>query len=151
MLSERLVLKKILEPFLLPEMEIVVDEGLGFTVKVFGCFLPEYHPLYLDYKWTVTNVTISMLVKELGTHKLCCGLNATEHAGKLLLHVIPLDDEGEDTNSGKDDEVSVQFPHEGYWRAKGCWLMCDKEYSECAACTDYMEYVKMQVKQKRGD
>ena len=89
MLPERLVLKKMLKPFLLPEMEIVVDDGLGFTVKVFGCFLPEYHPLYLDYKWTVTNVTISMLVKELGTHKRCCGLNAIEHTGNcccMLYH-----------------------------------------------------------------
>ena len=50
MLSERLVLKKMLEPMLLPEMDIIVDDGLGFTVKVFGCFLPEEHPLYLDYK-----------------------------------------------------------------------------------------------------
>ena len=50
MLSERLVLKKMLEPYLLPEMEIVVEDGLGFTVKVFGCFLPEDHTLYLDYK-----------------------------------------------------------------------------------------------------
>ena len=58
MLSKRLVLKKMLEPSLLPEMEIVVDDGLGFTMKVFGCFLPEDHPRYLDYKRTVTNVTI---------------------------------------------------------------------------------------------
>ena len=70
---------------------------------------------------------------------------------KLLLHVIPLDDEGEDTNSCKDDEISVQFPHKGYWRAMGSWLMCDKEDSGCAAYTDYLECVKMQVKQKRGD
>ena len=32
-LSERLVLKKMLEPFLLPEMEIVVDDGLGSVVQ----------------------------------------------------------------------------------------------------------------------
>ena len=51
------------------------------------------------------------------------------------------------TLPGKDDEISVQFPHKEYWRAKGCWLMCDKEDSECVACTDYMEYMKMQVKQ----
>ena len=43
-LSERLVLKKILEPFLLPEMEIVVDDGHGFTVKVFGCFYVKIIP-----------------------------------------------------------------------------------------------------------
>ena len=122
-----------------------------YRVSVGMFFLPEDHPLYLDYKWTVIKVTISMLVKELGTHKLCCGVNATEHTGKLFHHVMPLDDEGEGTNSGKDDEISVQFPHKGYWRVKDCWLMYDKEDSECAACTEYMEYVKMQVKQKRGD
>ena len=143
MLSERLVLKKILEPFLLPEMKIFVNDGQGFIVKVFGCLLPEDHPLYLDYQQTVTNVTISILVKELETYKLCCGVNATEHTGKLFHHhVIPLDDEGEDTNSGEGDEISVQFPHKGYWRGKGCWLMCDKEDSECAACEEYLEYVK---------
>ena len=53
MLSERLVLKKMLEPLLLPEMDIIVDDGLGFTVK--------------DYKRTVPNVTISTLVKEIET------------------------------------------------------------------------------------
>ena len=35
-------------------------------------------------------------------------MNTTEHSGKLFHHVIPLDDEGEDTNSGEDDEISVQ-------------------------------------------
>jgi len=83
-----------------------------------------------------------MIVKELGTHKLCRGVNATEQTGKLFHHVIPLDDEGEDASSGKDDEIGVQFTHKGYWRAKGCWLVCDKEGSECASFTDYMEYVK---------
>ena len=42
MLSDRLVLKNILKPILIPEIEIVVDDGLGLTVKVFGYifFLP---------------------------------------------------------------------------------------------------------------
>ena len=35
MLSDRLVLKNILKPILIPEIEIVVDDGVGFTVKVF--------------------------------------------------------------------------------------------------------------------
>ena len=51
--SERIVLKEMLEPLLLPGMEIVVDDCLGFTVKVFGCFLLEDHLLYLDYERTV--------------------------------------------------------------------------------------------------
>ena len=37
--QERLVineLKKMLDPYELPQLEIVVDDSLGFTVKVFG-------------------------------------------------------------------------------------------------------------------
>ena len=41
-------------------------------------------------------------------------MNATELTGKLFNHVILVDDGGE------DDEISVQCPRKGYWRAKGC-------------------------------
>ena len=58
MLSDRLVLKNILKPILIPEIEIVVDDGLGFTVKVFG---------YIFFCHE-TNVTIFMLVKERETY-----------------------------------------------------------------------------------
>ena len=69
--SDRLVLRKIVEPFLLPEIEIMIDDSLGYTVKSFGCFLPEDHPVYIDHRRSVRNITICRLVKELESCKLC--------------------------------------------------------------------------------
>ena len=44
MMSDRVVLKKKAEPFLIPKFEIVVDESLGFTVKVFGAYFKQALP-----------------------------------------------------------------------------------------------------------
>lgn len=135
-----------LEFFLLLEMEIVVDDGLGFIVKVFGCFLLEDYFLYLDYKWIVINVIIFMFVKELEIYKLCCGVNVIEFINKLFYYVILLDDEGEG-----NDEISVQFLYKGYWRVKGCWFICFKDDLECVVCIEYLGYVNnvSKVKEKR--
>ena len=64
MMSERVVLKKEAEPFLIPKFEIVVDESLGFTVKVFGAYLVDDHPLYTGNLRSMRSVTISNLVNE---------------------------------------------------------------------------------------
>lgn len=122
-LTGKFVMKKMSEPFLIPEKEIIVDDGLGFTVKVFGCFLPQDHPIYLHYKRSMTNVTISVLVKELETYKMCCGVKTTELSGKLFHHVIPADQEDEDER---------QFAHNGYWRTTGCWLLSSE--NETVSC-----------------
>ena len=33
---------------LLPELTILIDDGLGFTIKVYNCLLPEDHNIYQD-------------------------------------------------------------------------------------------------------
>lgn len=68
--ADRLVLRKHVERFLLPELKIIIDESLCFTVKEFGSFLVEDHDLYLRYRRTMRNVTVSVLVKELEAYKL---------------------------------------------------------------------------------
>ena len=77
------------------------------------------------------NVTVSVLVKKLEAYKLCSGVNASEMTSKLYHHVIPLNQDL------VVDEDSQQFPHEGFWRAKGCLLLCEQD-SECVACTEYL-------------
>ena len=77
------------------------------------------------------NVTVSVLVKELEAYKLCGGVNAFEMTSKLYHHVIPLNQDL------VVDEDSQQFPHEGYWRAKGCLLLCEQDYA-CVTCTEYL-------------
>ena len=114
--TDRVVLQQMVEPFLLPKFEIAVDDSLGFTVKVYGCFLPEDHPVYMDCRRTVRNITISRLVKDLeDNYSVCCGVDVQEFTGKLFHHVVPTSEEA-------DEEE--QFPHKGYWRAKGCLIVC---------------------------
>ena len=129
--ADRLVLRKHVEHFLLPELEIIIDDSLRFTVKVFGSFLVEDHDLYMRYRRTMRNGTVSVLVKELEAYKLCGGVNASDMTSKLYHHVIPLNQDL------VVDEDSQQFPHKGYWRAKGCLLLCEQD-SACVTCTEYL-------------
>ena len=75
---DRAVFKKMVEPFLLPELEVIVDDSLGFTVKVYGSYLVDDHPLYLRYRRSMKNVTLSNLVKELESYQLCDGVQTLE-------------------------------------------------------------------------
>ena len=136
--ADTLVLRKHVEHFLLPELEIIIDESLCFTVKVFGSFLVEDHDLYMRYRRTMCNVTVSVLVKELEACKLCGGVNASKTTSKLYHHVIPLNQDL------VVDEDSEQFPHEGYWRAKGCLLLCEQD-SVCVTCTEYLVSTRSSV------
>lgn len=129
---ERLVIRKQDEHFQLPEVEIIIDDSLGFTVKAFGSFLVEDHELYLKYKRSMHNITVSLLVNELKSYTLCDGVNPTEITSKLFHHVVPLN---QDLTG---DEDSEQFPHKGYWRVKGCVLLMCEENPVCGACSEYM-------------
>ena len=44
-------------------------------------------------------------------------------------------------DSLQEGEQYQQFPHKGYWRSKGCWLMCEQGDSTCAACNEYLYFV----------
>lgn len=127
--SDRLVIRKELEQFLLPKLEICIDNSLGFTVKMFGSFLVDDHELYLKYHRSMQNVTLSMLVKELEAYTVCDGVNPSEMTSKLYHHVVPL-------NPDLDLDDNEQFPHKGYWRAKDCLLVCDN--SVCESCQEYL-------------
>ncbi|KAL9978005.1 hypothetical protein ACROYT_G015478 [Oculina patagonica] len=102
-------------------LELIIDKSLCFTVKVFGSFLVEDHDLYLRHQRSMCNVTVSVVIKELEEFKLCGVVNACEMTSKLYHHVIPLDPDL------VVDEDSQQFLHEGYWRAKGCLLLCEQD------------------------
>lgn len=88
--SDRAVLKQVEIPYVLPKFEIVVDDSLAFTVRVYGCYFPEDHPVYLDYRRTVRNISIHSLAELLGeNYSLCCGVDTLEmtmlqHCGIVL-------------------------------------------------------------------
>ena len=138
--EDKVVMKKNHEGFLLPQIEIIVDDGLGFTIKAMGCSLPDDHPVYLLYKRTVMNITLKNLVKELEGYELCCGVTTNDLNGKLFHHVVPIN--SEDT----DEDDNNQFPHKGYWRVKGCLILCDG--SMCDDCTEYLRLMNNANKAK---
>ena len=49
MLTDLMIMKEMLEPYLLPELEAIVDDSLGFKIKVFGSYLVEDDPFNLNY------------------------------------------------------------------------------------------------------
>ena len=142
--EDRILLKKRLDPYVLPQLEIVVDDSLGFTVKVFGSYLPEDHPIYLEYRRTVQNVTVSNLIKELEGYRLCDGVSTLELSGKMFHHVIPVihDSLGE-------EEEEQQFPHKGFWKAKGC-LLLNQQVDICNECDEFVSSVENARKGKES-
>ena len=121
----------------------MIDDSLGYTLKASGCFLPEDHPLYLEHRRSMRNISICSLVKDIESYKLCCGVEASELTSQLFHHVIPL------SNDPLKDEQDHLFPDKGYWRSKDCALMCDGgEDTTCQACMDYVATVGNTTKAK---
>ena len=74
---------------ILPKFKIVIDDNLGFTVSVFGWLLPEDHELYTANMRSVTNITVSDLVKSVQRMMICPGVKPTELSSEIIHHVVP--------------------------------------------------------------
>ena len=107
-LEDRIEIKHYKESLLLPELEVIIDDSLGFALKVYGFYLPDDHELYLKYFRSVTNISVANLVKEIESHVVCHGVNATISA-HVVHHVIP---KSVDHLTVEDNVNS--FPHEEY-------------------------------------
>ena len=92
------------------------------------------------------NVTVSNLVKDFESYKVCAGVQdaATELTSKLYHHVVPIEDSLED---GEDNQ---QFPNKGYQRSKGCLFACNQDASVCNACCEFLVYAGNAMKAKES-
>ena len=99
--------------------------------------------MYVQHRRTVRNVPVWRLVKQLEEYNFCCGVAALELTSRLFHHVIPVNED-----SLQEGDQHQQFPHKGYWRSKGCWLMCKQGDSTCAACNEYLSFVDNTKKAK---
>ena len=88
----------------------MIDDSLGFTIYVYGWLLPEDHELYTTNLRSVTNITVSDLVKSIGTLSICPGVKPFELSSSILHHVIP---KSVDPLLNDDDDGS-SFPHQEY-------------------------------------
>ena len=131
-LEDRLVLKKKSSNVMLPEIQVMIDDSLGFTIYVYGWLLPEDHELYTTDLRSITNITVSDLVKSIGTLSICPGVKPSELSSSILHHVIP---KSVDPLFNDDDDGS-SFPHQEYWRTRGCAVLFD-DGEQCCSCHYY--------------
>ena len=83
-----MLIKRLSDSVLLPELELIIDDSLGFTGKVFGCLLPEDHELYSNCFRSVMNVSVSNLVKDMESYFICPGVEPSS-CSDVIQHVIP--------------------------------------------------------------
>ena len=137
-LENEVILRKITQ-FTLPYLEIIIDDGLGFTVKVFGWFLPENHELYKKNKRSMKNITVSNLVNACERYVLCNGTKP-DLSSKAIVHSIP----NLPNHFSEHGEDAPLKPYESclYYRTESCYVLLDKDLIPnsnqlCKTCTDH--------------
>ena len=111
----------------LPVYSVTVDSGLGFSVAVFGWFLPDDHELYLEHKRSLFYVTISTLCNTIQSFSVCSGLehDMLEISAAILTHSFPLR-----TEEYEEDGPPFQF--DMYTRSNDCFVLCSSD--QCSSC-----------------
>ena len=127
--------EKIHNEFLYPQIKAIVDDGLGFIVKLDLAVHYRMITLYIFTTKTV-NITLKNLVKELKAYKLCCGVLWNKLNGKFFHYVIPICATNKYNNN--------PFPNKGYWRIKGCLLQSDDDGGDvCDGCDQFSSSVEI--------
>ena len=96
----------------------------------------------MKYRRSLRNISICHLIAELEDYVVCCGVESDNTQCKVFHHVIP-------KSCDSHDSDTEQFPHQGYWRAKGCMLYGQE--SVCDRCNDYTVHhgAAQKAKQRR--
>ena len=90
LLFNRILIQFFTKPITLPQFEIIVDDSLGFTVSLYGWFLPETHPLDYNYRRSIRNVNIMELVTKRKSYFICKGVScAYNRNNKIIRHSVP--------------------------------------------------------------
>ena len=130
-LSDRIVLKKVTTA-LLPELQIMIDDSLGFTISVSGWLLPDDHELYMKTLRSVRNITVSELIKSTEVLFVCPGVKPTASFSELRHHVISKPrDPLFDSDDGEDS-----FPCKEFWRTCNCSVLCETD-DQCPSCCSF--------------
>ena len=120
------ILKKNKVPWTIPEIKIVVNDGLGYTVSVFDWLIPEDHPIYKSNRRSLRYNSILCLVTEIEKLMICNGVNITQDAA-IIHHVVPMLIE---ENKEEEEELALTpFRSATYYRVKNCFTLIGKETS----------------------
>eukprot|EP00794_Sanderia_malayensis_P002057 gene2057-2334_t len=131
--SSNISFKYFERPYIVPDLEVIVDESLGYTCASYGFLLLDDHTLYKKQKKPITNTTISKFVKDLSNHKLCPGV-ADIRSDELITHHIPC--QLEIDKNGDSFQQAKSFS-----RAQNC-LLLTRNGGICSTCAIFTECAK---------
>ena len=125
----------------LPIYSLIADSALGFSVTVFGWFLPDDHEIYLEQKRSLFHVTISALRN---CAIICCLFRFGSTVYKCLnpynstttYHSVPL-------RTDVYDENGPPFQVDLFFRSNDSFVLCNE--NKCNTC---LNYINKEVKKK---
>ena len=132
-------------PYIIPTYNIQIDDSLGFTLIVYGWFLPDEHIIYKNTKRSLRNITVSDLIREILQLKVCVGHTGDAFTGNSVHHVLPIS-----TDPFERTETSSPFPCKEYNRAKDCKILVNEDESNCSVCQDSVRIQEVANRRKRA-
>ena len=145
--EDRIIFRKFDQPSVcLPQLELVVDDSLGYSIIVYGWLLPDDHILYTQYLRSMKNITLSDLVRELVESVICPGIEQSELNSNIIHHVIPMS--VDPLNS--DDNGPENYSFKEFWRSRKCQLLV-QDLEDCASCDEQTKTIRRSslAKQRR--
>ncbi|XP_068707882.1 uncharacterized protein [Montipora foliosa] len=146
--EDRIIFRKFDQPSVcLPQLELVVDDSLGYSIIVYGWLLPDDHILYTQYLRSMKNITLSDLVRELiELFVVCPGIEQPELNSNIIHHVIPMS--VDPLNS--DDNGPENYSFKEFWRSRKCQLLV-QDLEDCASCDEQTKTIRRSslAKQRR--
>ena len=122
----------------LPQLELVVDDSLGYSIIVYGWLLPDDHILYTQYLRSMKNITLSDLVRELiESIVMCPGIEQSELNSNIIHHVIPMS--VDPLNS--DDNGPENYSFNEFWPLRKCQLLV-QDLEDCASCDEQTKTIR---------
>ena len=124
-----------------PYLKILIDSGLGFTVQIYGWYLPEDHIIYRKNKRSMKNIIVSNMVATCLQFKLCEGVKSKDgDTSSLVCHSIPKTSE-EISKTQNPDKALVPYAAMTFFRSNNCDILVDSEDLspngvQCIECID---------------
>ena len=136
--SEQIVLKKQEQNSAFPEIQLTIDDSLGFSVSVYGWPLPPTHRIYKDNYRSVQYITISQLLNDIASHTICEGVqndNGSCVKHSIMKKNIPFTYGGSDTDSDDEANANPFICNKEYYRDQYCEVLVANG-SKCEECLD---------------
>lgn len=117
------------------KFQVIVDCSLGFSISIYGWFIPDNHPLYMQYKRSVRFTTAYSLLSTVIKYSVCSGLDSVKESevndpvyrkSKFMGHSIQKIVEPLDYDVSPTPLVTI------FKRHVFCLVLC--ETVKCCAC-----------------